>query len=71
MISALRFRKLRDTYDGLLAAVYLDFRRNVRSGYTNIALMGAALQLLGGRVLDDRFAVEVGTRKLERFIEHL
>lgn len=57
--------------DSLLAAVYSDFRRNVRPGYTNIALMGAALQLLGGRVLDDRFALEVGTRKLERFVEHL
>ena len=54
----------------LFYALQADFRRNMRPSYTNIAVMGASLCLVGGRALENEFFRQYGRRRLERFAEY-
>ncbi len=46
------------------------FRRNVRPGYTNIAVMGAGVTLAAGELLDEPRLRDYGRRRLRRVVEH-
>ena len=46
------------------------FRRNVRPGYTNIAIMGAGVTLAAGELLDEPRLRDYGHRRLRRVVEH-
>ncbi|MBI5835543.1 MAG: hypothetical protein HZB16_24835 [Armatimonadetes bacterium] len=46
------------------------FRRNVQPGYTNIALMGAAVTLAAGELLREPRLVDYGRSRLAHFAQH-
>ncbi|MCC7494957.1 MAG: hypothetical protein IT204_21595 [Fimbriimonadaceae bacterium] len=46
------------------------FRRNVQPGYTNIALMGAAVTLAAGELLAEPRLVDYGRSRLQHFVDH-
>ena len=46
------------------------FRRNVQPDYTNIALMGAAVTLAAGELLDEPRLVDYGRSRLRHFAAH-
>jgi hypothetical protein len=52
-------------------ASYSIFRRNVRSDYTNIALMGATVTAIAGELLEDDFLLEYAQQRIKAFSEHL
>ncbi|TVR61075.1 MAG: hypothetical protein EA426_03865 [Spirochaetaceae bacterium] len=54
----------------LVHAAYSIFRRNVQSGYTNIAIMGGGVTAATGELLEIPFLVEYGRKRLENFVEH-
>lgn len=51
-------------------AAYSIFRRNVQSGYTNIAIMGAGVCAAAGEMLGIPFLLDYGRQRLSRFVEH-
>jgi len=51
-------------------AAWSIFRRNVRLGYTNIAIMGAGVALAAGTLLDEPRLVEYGRRRLRALVEY-
>lgn len=51
-------------------AAWSIFRRNVRPGYTNIAIMGAGVAIAAGELLGEPRLVEYGRRRLRRVVEH-
>lgn len=55
---------------GLGHAAWAIFRRNVRPGYTNIAIMGAGVALAAGELLDEPQLADYGRRRLRRVVEH-
>ncbi|TVR51126.1 MAG: hypothetical protein EA426_20255 [Spirochaetaceae bacterium] len=61
---------LNELQDALQCAAYSIFRRNVQSGYTNIAIMGAGVCAVAGELLNIPFLVEYGRRRLSNFVEH-
>lgn len=51
-------------------AAWSIFRRNVQPGYTNIAIMGAAVTLAAGEVLQEARLVEYGRARLRAFVAY-
>ncbi len=51
-------------------AAWSIFRRNVRPGYTNIAIMGAAVTGCAGEVLNNPLLSEYAARRLETFLAY-
>ncbi len=51
-------------------AAWSIFRRNVRPGYTNIAIMGAGVTLMTGELLDEGRLVAYGRRRLANIVAH-
>lgn len=56
--------------EGLGHAAWEIFRRNVGPEYTNIAVMGAAVTLMAGEILDEKRLVDYGRERLSRFVRH-
>lgn len=51
-------------------AAWAIFRRNVGPSYTNIAVMGAAVTLMAGELLDEERLVDYGRVRLHDLVEH-
>jgi hypothetical protein len=51
-------------------AAWSIFRRNVKFGYTNIAMMGASVALTAGEVLGEERLFTYGRRRLRRIVEN-
>jgi carbonic anhydrase len=56
--------------EGLGHAAWEIFRRNVGPEYTNIAVMGAAVTLMAGEILDEKRLVDYGRGRLSRFVRY-
>lgn len=51
-------------------AAWSIFRRNIRPGYTNIAIMGAGVTVAAGELLGEPRLLDYGRRRLRRVVEH-
>ncbi len=56
--------------ESLAHAAWSIFRRNVKLGYTNIAVMGAGVALTAGEVLGEERLFAYGRHRLRRIVEH-
>lgn len=61
---------LRAMRAGLGHAGWSIFRRNIRPGYTNIAIMGAGVALVAGELLAESRLTDYGRRRLRHIVEH-
>ncbi len=59
-----------DMHESIGHAAWSIFRRNVKPGYTNIAVMGAGVTLMAGEITGEERLLAYGRRRLRGIVEH-